>query len=169
MRNEPSRPSPVFRIAELVLTLGLGASLVIVAPRLWTTPAPARVIQPTAPPVSKPVIEPVPRVIEDAVVITRPASPSDPLRHVIIANRDGIKNCVQRWLLADHSAAALTVDLKLNIGISGRVKTVQSISDPRLRALDPCVRLVVSRWAFPPSHEAYGVDFALTMHTTGAD
>jgi hypothetical protein len=168
MGNEAARPSRVIRGLEFLLTLGLGASLAIVAPRFWT-PTRAPVIEPPARPLSQPVIEPIPALIEDAVVVTRPISPSDSVTHVILANRGGINTCVQRWLLRGHSAAALTLDIKLAIGISGRVKLVQQVSDPRLRALDPCIREVISRWAFPRNDDEYGVDFALTMHTSPAD
>jgi hypothetical protein len=171
MGNEPGRPTRVIRVAEFLLTLGLGASLAIVAPRLWTTPAPAHVIEPPAPPVPKPLIEHIPAPIEDAVVVvvSRPASLSDSVTQVIMSNRGGIKSCVQRWLLRGHRAAALTIDTKLNIGISGRVKLVQQVGDPRLRALDPCIKEVTSRWVFPQSDEEYGVEFALTIHTGAAD
>ncbi len=168
MGNEPGRPSGAIRVLEFLLTLGLGASLAIVAPRLWTRPAPAPVSAAPAPPVITPLPLPL-TLIEDAVVVTLPVSPSDSVTHVIMANRGGIETCVQRWLQRGHSAAALNVDIKLNIGISGRVKHVQQVADPRLRALDPCLREVVSRWAFPQHDEEYGVDFALTLHTSSAD
>src|SRR5262249_9734857 len=111
-----------------------------------------------------PLPAPTKPLIEDAVVVTLSAPPRDSVTQVIVANHGAINSCVQRWLLRGHSAAALNLEIKLNIGISGRVKLVQQL-DPGLRALDPCIKEAISGWVFPQSDEEYGVDFAVAMRT----
>ncbi|HXU65593.1 MAG TPA: AgmX/PglI C-terminal domain-containing protein [Polyangia bacterium] len=87
-----------------------------------------------------------------------PPSQGD-ISRVINNNRNGIKNCYQRALLRDNSLTHGKITVKVNIGISGRVKHVAVDGPTQFRALDPCIREVVGRWAFPPADEEYGTEF----------
>jgi predicted Zn finger-like uncharacterized protein len=87
-----------------------------------------------------------------------PPSQSD-ISRVINNNRNGIKNCYQRALLRDNSLTHGKITVKVNIGISGRVKHVAVDGPPQFRTIDPCIREVVGRWAFPPAGEEYGTEF----------
>jgi hypothetical protein len=53
--------------------------------------------------------------------------------------------------------------LKLNIGISGRVKHVQLEGPPQFRQLEPCLKEVVGRWVFPQNSEEYGTELPLVF------
>ena len=71
----------------------------------------------------------------------------------------GIKNCYQRALLRDSSLTHGKISVKVNIGISGRVKHTAIDGPPQFRALEPCIKEIVGRWAFPPAGDEYGTEF----------
>jgi len=81
------------------------------------------------------------------------------ISRVISNNRNGIKTCYQRALLRDSSLTHGKVTVTLSIGISGRVKRVVVDGPTQFRAVEPCMREVVSRWAFPQASEEYGTEF----------
>ncbi len=89
----------------------------------------------------------------------RPPPSQGEISRVINNNRGGIKNCYQRALLRDNSLTHGKITVKVSIGISGRVKHVAVEGPPQFRAIDPCIREVVGRWAFPPAGEEYGTEF----------
>jgi hypothetical protein len=74
-------------------------------------------------------------------------------------NRAGIKNCYQRALLRDNTLTHGKIAVKVTIGISGRVKHVGLNGPQQFRAVEPCIRDVVSRWAFPQSPDEYATEF----------
>jgi len=47
----------------------------------------------------------------------------------------------------------------VSIGISGRPKHVAVDGPTQFRTIEPCIREVVGRWAFPPAGEEYGTEF----------
>ena len=49
--------------------------------------------------------------------------------------------------------------MKVTIGISGRVKHTAIDGPLQFRALEPCIKEVVGRWAFPQASEEYGTEF----------
>ncbi len=89
----------------------------------------------------------------------RPPPSQGEISRVINNNRGGIKNCYQRALLRDNSLTHGKITVKVSIGISGRVKHTAVDGPPQFRAIDPCIREVVGRWAFPPAGEEYGTEF----------
>lgn len=89
----------------------------------------------------------------------RPPPSQGDISRVINNNRNGIKNCYQRALLRDNSLTHGKITVKVNIGISGRVKHVAVDGPAQFRSLDPCIREVVGRWAFPQADEEYGTEF----------
>ena len=91
--------------------------------------------------------------------INRPAPSQADISRVINNNRGGIKNCYQRALLRDNSLTHGKISVKVTIGISGRVKHTAIDGPPQFRSLDPCIKEVVGRWAFPQASEEYGTEF----------
>jgi predicted Zn finger-like uncharacterized protein len=89
----------------------------------------------------------------------RPAPTQGDITRVINNNRGGIKNCYQRALLRDSSLTHGKISVKVNIGISGRVKRVGIDGPPQFRSLDPCIKEVVGRWAFPQGPDEYETEF----------
>jgi hypothetical protein len=82
------------------------------------------------------------------------------ITRVISNNKAGIKICYQRALLRDSSLTHGKINVRVSIGLSGRAKSVNVDGPPAFRALEPCIREVLSRWAFPPSSEEYGTEFS---------
>jgi predicted Zn finger-like uncharacterized protein len=91
--------------------------------------------------------------------ISRPAPSQADITRVVNNNRGGIKNCYQRALLRDNSLTHGKISVKVTIGISGRVKHTAIDGPPQFRALDPCIKEVVGRWAFPQAGDEYGTEF----------
>ncbi len=91
--------------------------------------------------------------------IQRPAPSQSDISRVINNNRGGIKNCYQRALLRDNSLTHGKISVKVTIGISGRVKHTGIDGPIQFRALEPCIKEVVGRWAFPQASEEYGTEF----------
>jgi hypothetical protein len=91
--------------------------------------------------------------------IQRPAPSQSDISRVINNNRGGIKNCYQRALLRDNSLTHGKISVKVTIGISGRVKHTGIDGPPQFRSLEPCIKEVVGRWAFPQAGDEYGTEF----------
>jgi predicted Zn finger-like uncharacterized protein len=85
------------------------------------------------------------------------------ISRVISNNRQGIQTCYQRALLRDSTLTQGKVTVRVSIGISGRVKSVNLDAPPQFRSMESCVRDVMSRWAFPPSSEEYGTEFPVVL------
>jgi outer membrane biosynthesis protein TonB len=83
---------------------------------------------------------------------------------VIERGRADIHSCYQRALRQDPSLAAHgKITISISVGSSGLVKNVALDSPNRLRALEPCIKGVVSRWAFPPSPAEYGTELPIVL------
>jgi predicted Zn finger-like uncharacterized protein len=82
------------------------------------------------------------------------------ITRVVNNNKGGIKVCYQRALLRDTSLTHGKIDVNVTIGISGRVKSVGVDGPAPFRALEPCIKDVLSRWVFPASSEEYGTAFS---------
>jgi len=100
----------------------------------------------------------------DMKISAQPSAPRPPpsqaeISRVINNNRSGIKNCYQRALLRDSSLTHGKITVTVNIGISGRVKHTGVDGPTQFRSLEPCIKEVVGRWAFPPAGEEYGTQF----------
>jgi hypothetical protein len=89
----------------------------------------------------------------------RPPPSQAEISRVINNNRNGIKNCYQRALLRDSSLTHGKITVTVNIGISGRVKHTGVDGPTQFRSLEPCIKEVVGRWAFPPAGEEYATQF----------
>ena len=89
----------------------------------------------------------------------RPPSQEE-ISRVINNNKAGIKTCYQRALLRDNTLTHGKITVKVSIGLSGRVKSVGVDGPMQFRALEPCIREMLGRWAFPPASEEYGTEFS---------
>jgi outer membrane biosynthesis protein TonB len=85
------------------------------------------------------------------------------ISRVINNNRQGIQTCYQRALLRDSTLTQGKVTVRVSIGLSGKVKSVSLDAPLPFRSMEPCVRDVMSRWAFPPSSEEYGTEFPVVL------
>jgi len=85
------------------------------------------------------------------------------ISRVINNNRQGIQTCYQRALLRDSTLTQGKVTVRVSIGISGKVKSVNLDAPSQFRSMESCVRDVMSRWAFPPSSEEYGTEFPVVL------
>jgi predicted Zn finger-like uncharacterized protein len=92
---------------------------------------------------------------------SRPAPAQGDITRVVNNNKAGIKICYQRALLRDSSLTHGKITVRVSIGTSGRVKNV-GVDGPSsfVRAVEPCIKDVLSRWVFPPSGEEYGTEFS---------
>jgi hypothetical protein len=118
------------RFLNVALLVGLGASLAVSVPRLWSQAVP----------------EKAPDVVEPNAV-----APHPPL------------SCYERVRLTNPDLAGGPFKLRLNIGISGRVKLV-SLAQPdrELQPLLPCLREEVGQWSFPRQDEEYSVEIRVS-------
>lgn len=165
-----SRRSWVTRALTFLLTVGLGASLAIVGPRLWAGAAAAP--RPTAPVITPLPIAPTPPAIEihDIAIAGHRVSPKDGVTAVVMAGRHTIQKCAERALPRDLGDREATLTIRLNLGISGRVKHVfRPGRATDFGVLDPCIKEAVSHWQFPPENEEYWVEFTLALRAARTD
>jgi predicted Zn finger-like uncharacterized protein len=95
-----------------------------------------------------------------APVAARPPPSQADITRVIANNKIGIKTCYQRALLRDSSLTHGKIVVGVNIGLSGRVKGVRVDGPMSFHALEPCIKEMVYRWAFPAASEEYGTEFS---------
>jgi hypothetical protein len=82
------------------------------------------------------------------------------ITRVINNNKAGIKVCYQRALLKDSSLTHGKIVVRVTLGLSGRVKAVAIDGPQSFLTLQPCIKEMVARWAFPPSSEEYATEFS---------
>jgi hypothetical protein len=85
------------------------------------------------------------------------------ISRVISNNKQGIQTCYQRALLRDNSLTHGKINVRVVISVSGKVRNVSLDAPQSFRALEPCIRDVMSRWAFPPSSEEYSTEFPVVL------
>jgi hypothetical protein len=95
-----------------------------------------------------------------APAVTKVTPNQSDIARVVNANKAGIKICYQRALLRDSTLTHGKIDVEVSIGISGRVKNVSIQGPASFRALEPCIKDVLSRWVFPASSDEYGTGFS---------
>jgi protein TonB len=95
---------------------------------------------------------------------SRPPPAQADITKVIANNRAQIKVCYQRALTRDNSLTHGKLNVKVSIGISGRVKHVGLDGPAGFRTLlEPCIREVVTRWVFPQGPDEYATEFPLVF------
>lgn len=103
------------------------------------------------------------RAAPAASASTRSTPAQADISRVITNNRQGIQTCYQRALLRDSTLTQGRVNIRVSIGLSGKVKSVTLDAPPQFRSMESCVKDVMSRWAFPPSSEEYGTEFPVVL------
>jgi hypothetical protein len=99
------------------------------------------------------------KVTPNAASPNRPPPSQGEISAVINNNRGGIKNCYQRALLRDSSLTHGKITVKLTLGISGRVKHAAIDGPQQFRAVEPCIKELVTHWVFPQASDEYGTEF----------
>jgi hypothetical protein len=162
MRDARSnRSTTALRALNAALLVGLGASLAVVAPRMRARfaprqPTPPTVVSVATSPPPSPTIEPLQR---QEPSIPPPVRGGESVTRVIANNRGVLQYCYERALLRDDSIGRSKTTIRLTVAASGRVVDVKIDAAPHLRTFEPCLRQSLSRWAFPPDRERYGVEF----------
>jgi hypothetical protein len=88
-----------------------------------------------------------------------PPSQTD-ITRVISKNGLGIKACYRRARRRDSSLTRGKIVIGVTIAMSGRVKGVRVDGPASFGTLEPCVKEMVFRWAFPPSSDEYATEFS---------
>jgi predicted Zn finger-like uncharacterized protein len=99
------------------------------------------------------------KVTPTAANPNRPPPSQGEISAVIKNNQGGIKNCYQRALLRDSSLTHGKITVKLTLGISGRVKHAAIDGPQQFRAVEPCIKELVTHWVFPQASDEYGTEF----------
>jgi hypothetical protein len=102
-----------------------------------------------------PKVQPVPAPLPSTV----PSSKE--IERVISSHKGDIKLCYERALAHDTSLVKGRMSARLSIAPSGQVEKVALTGTPAFRALEPCAKQAILRWAFPPASDPYGTEFPL--------
>lgn len=98
--------------------------------------------------------------LADLVPRTRVPPTEAEIQRVITNNKGALTNCYERGRSQDDTVVGGTIAVTLSIGQSGRVRTINLVTTtPSLRALEPCFREAIARWAFPESPRTYQTQF----------
>ncbi|MDX2022127.1 MAG: GYF domain-containing protein [Deltaproteobacteria bacterium] len=105
-----------------------------------------------------------------ALPTRKPVAASAPVDQAAIGNvvrrkenQDAVKLCYNRVLRRTGSQAGGRIEVTVNIGISGKVKSVALSSPPALNAVHDCLKQAVNRWHFPAGGEDYETGFTLVL------
>jgi hypothetical protein len=138
------------RILNITLLLALGASLAATVSHFRPHAAPGK---------AKDIVTPTP--------VAPTPSPRDPNVRPIGTYEPSIQSCYERVQRTNPHFHRQPLDLRLTIGISGRVKVVDATRpDPKLRPLYSCIREAIARWTFPPNGEEYVVQIRVSPWST---
>jgi hypothetical protein len=107
---------------------------------------------------------------ERPVAVHRGASPSlskasstTDISPVLKKGRADLQSCYQRALRQDPELTRGRINVSLTVGVSGRASNIALETPERLRALEPCLKEAISRWAFPEANSEYGVEFPVVL------
>ncbi len=160
MRDARStRTATALRGLNVVLLVGLGASLAVVAPEIRARLAPTTA-KATSTPLPGPLVVPIGREL----AIDPPRFGGNPVWQVIENGRAALNSCYRRVLWLDNRLGTGKVTVDVSAAISGRVVAVSFDAPPTLQRIEPCVREVMSRWAFPPAPKPYAFEFGLLLY-----
>jgi hypothetical protein len=109
-----------------------------------------------------PLSGPAERAAKPTTKATR-APGADEIGPVISKGQPAIEACYQRALRRDPSLGRGKITVQIVIGRSGHVSQVDVEAPESLRPIEECVKTAVSRWAFPPSPEAYATELPLVL------
>lgn len=78
-------------------------------------------------------------------------------------NQMALKSCYDRALKMDNHLTSGRMDITVSIAPSGTVKNVVVNAPSSFIMVEPCIKMAVRRWRFPPNFEEYGTNFPLLM------
>ena len=78
-------------------------------------------------------------------------------------NQMALKSCYERALKMDNHLTSGRMDITVSIATTGVVKSVVVNAPSSFIMVEPCIKLAVKRWRFPPNFEEYGTNFPLIM------
>ena len=78
-------------------------------------------------------------------------------------NQDAVKLCYNRVLRRTGAQTGGRIEVVVNIGVSGKVRSVALSSPTALNAVHDCLKQAVNRWRFPASPEDYETGFTLVL------
>jgi predicted Zn finger-like uncharacterized protein len=78
-------------------------------------------------------------------------------------NQMALKSCYERALKMDNHLTSGRMDVTVSIATTGIVKSVVVNAPSSFIMVEPCIKLAVRRWRFPPNFEEYGTNFPLIM------
>lgn len=78
-------------------------------------------------------------------------------------NQMALKSCYDRALKMDNHLTSGRMDITVSIAPSGTVKSVVVNAPSSFIMVEPCIKMAVRRWRFPPNFEEYGTNFPLLM------
>jgi hypothetical protein len=78
-------------------------------------------------------------------------------------NQMSLKSCYERALKMDNHLTSGRMDITVSIATTGIVKSVVVNAPSSFIMVEPCIKLAVRRWRFPPNFEEYGTNFPLIM------
>ena len=78
-------------------------------------------------------------------------------------NQASLKACYDRALKMDNRLTSGRIDVTVSISTSGAVEKVMVNAPSSFFMVEPCIKLAVRRWSFPPNTEEYGTNFPLIM------
>lgn len=78
-------------------------------------------------------------------------------------NQMALKSCYERALKMDNHLTSGRMDITVSIATTGIVKSVVVNAPSSFIMVEPCIKLAVKRWRFPPNFEEYGTNFPLIM------
>jgi len=91
------------------------------------------------------------------------AATSADVAPIIKKGKTDLQWCYQRALRKDPTLTRGRITISLTVGVSGHASSVALDAPDRLGALEPCIKEVVSHWAFPASSGEYGIEFPLVL------
>lgn len=78
-------------------------------------------------------------------------------------NQMALRSCYERALKMDNHLTSGRMDVTVSIAATGVVKSVVVNAPSSFIMVEPCIKLAVRRWRFPPNFEEYGTNFPLIM------
>lgn len=165
---------PLFVVGWGATTLGVvmavGAVVLGRAPRTTAGPASPRVVASVAA-APKLIAAPAQRPSYELHVLAPTADAVganvfSEVAHVVFQNERAIAFCFDRAGLRGVPLVAGRFVARLDVGFSGRVRRTDLSGSPAplRQAIEPCVREVISRWAFPSRHDRYPAALEIIVH-----
>jgi hypothetical protein len=98
---------------------------------------------------------------------SRPAPTSTPppseIAPIIERGKADIQRCYQRALRQNPDLKSGKLVISITVGVSGSVRDVAMDGPERFGPIQPCIKQVVSRWAFPASSAEYGAELPIVL------